>query len=162
MVYYIQGDEMKINFFIDKIFKEPEIRICGSELTEELKSAAEDISAALGGSIAAYDGAAAEILRTGAIVTVYSEGKRVIARTAEKTYDLKMRLYEAEVILEKHGFVRISNSEMVNMRKIIRLDTSISGTIHIYLNGGIESYVSRRYIKKIKDTVISFMEQEGQ
>ena len=52
--------------------------------------------------------------------------------------------------LDKTRFVRISNSEIVNLRKIKRMDTSITGTIKMYLEGEIETYVSRRYVSKIK------------
>ena len=48
-------------------------------------------------------------------------------------------------------FLRISNSEIVNSAAILRLDISLTGTIGVELRGGIRTYASRRYVKKIKE-----------
>ena len=60
---------------------------------------------------------------------------------------------ELEEILDSDSFVRISNSEIVNVRKIIRLDTSITGTIRMYMKGDTQTFVSRRYVSRIKKTL---------
>ena len=52
--------------------------------------------------------------------------------------------------LDNRKFVRISNSEIVNIKKIKKLDTSLTGTICMYLEGEKMTYVSRRYVSKIK------------
>lgn len=64
---------------------------------------------------------------------------------------LRSRLYELESQLDPKMFVRISNSEIVNAKKILRLDASITGTIGVYLEGNIKTFSSRRYVKKIKE-----------
>ena len=63
------------------------------------------------------------------------------------------RLYELEERLNKRLFVRISNSEIVNLKKIVRLDLSMSGTICVELNNHSTAYVSRRYVTKIKQAL---------
>ena len=60
---------------------------------------------------------------------------------------------ELEEILDSDSFVRISNSEIVNVKKIIRLDTSITGTIRMYMKGDTQTFVSRRYVSRIKKTL---------
>ena len=52
--------------------------------------------------------------------------------------------------LDATRFLRISGSEIVNLHKIKRLDTGITGTIKMYLQENMETYVSRRYVAKIK------------
>lgn len=52
--------------------------------------------------------------------------------------------------LDVKRYVRISNSEIINVQKLIKLDTSLTGTIKMYLKGNQETYVSRRYVSKIK------------
>ena len=74
----------------------------------------------------------------------------MLAYTDQGCYTLRLRLYEAEERLNKKTFVRISNSEIVNLRKIKNFDFSITGTICIRLTDGSTSYVSRRYVQKIK------------
>ena len=50
--------------------------------------------------------------------------------------------------------MRISNSEIVNADKIIRMDLNLIGTIRIYMEGNIESFVSRRYVSKVKKVLM--------
>ena len=49
--------------------------------------------------------------------------------------------------------MRISNSEIVNLKKVTSLDLSLTGTIRMTLNGSVTAYVSRRYVKKIKQAI---------
>ena len=63
---------------------------------------------------------------------------------------LKKRLYELEELLDKTKFVRISNSEIINLKKVKHFDLSITWTICVRLSDGTAAYVSRRYINKIK------------
>ena len=75
------------------------------------------------------------------------------AQTAGGVYDLRERLYELEGKLDRHTFVRISHSEIVNLKKVAALDLSLTGTIRMTLAGGTVCYVSRRYVKKIKEAL---------
>ena len=75
------------------------------------------------------------------------------AQTAEGCYSVRLRLYELEERLDPRRFVRISNSEIVNLEKVTAVDLSLTGTIRMTLNGTVSAYVSRRYVKKIKETL---------
>ncbi|MCI9402351.1 MAG: LytTR family transcriptional regulator [Oscillospiraceae bacterium] len=55
--------------------------------------------------------------------------------------------------LDRHTFVRISNSEIINLKKVTALDLTLSGTIKMTLQGGTVCWVSRRYVKKIKEAL---------
>ena len=68
-------------------------------------------------------------------------------------FDLKERLYELEARLDRHTFVRISQSEIVNLTKVTALDLTLTGTIKMTLAGDTVCYVSRRYVKKIKEAL---------
>ena len=87
------------------------------------------------------------------LLRCYAQGGRVKAENEQGTYDLKERLYELENKLDRHVFVRISHSEIINLRKITALDLSLTGTIRITLEGGTECYISRRFVKKIKEAL---------
>ena len=56
--------------------------------------------------------------------------------------------------LDSGMFVRISNSEIVNIEQIEKLDMSHAGTIKMYLKNQDETYVSRRYVSKIKEVLL--------
>ena len=79
--------------------------------------------------------------------------QKVYIQTANAEFLIKYRLYEIEDVLKKQKFLRISNSEIVNIRKIADIDLSIIGRVCIRLSGDICVYVSRRYIPKIKKSL---------
>ena len=84
------------------------------------------------------------------IFRFYTEDQKTFVRCAQQTYRVKLRLYVLEEMLSGGSFVRISNSEIVNFSHVKNLDTSISGTISLRMTNGDKTYVSRRYVSKIK------------
>lgn len=87
------------------------------------------------------------------ILCFYASDKAVFARTAQGEYLIRLRLYELEDRLDSHRFVRISHSEIVNLRQVTDLDLSLAGSIKMTLHGGHVCWASRRYVKKIKQAV---------
>ena len=87
------------------------------------------------------------------VLRFYGEDKDVRAQTAEAVYTVRERLYELERRLEGRRFVRISHSEIVNLKRVTDLDLSLTGTIRMTLSGGVTVYVSRRYVKKMKEVL---------
>ena len=55
---------------------------------------------------------------------IYAEEGKVFAKTEYDLYQLRLRLYELEERLDDTLFVRISNSEIVNLKKVKNLDLS--------------------------------------
>lgn len=141
---------MKIKLLLHKKLEEPEIHICFAEYSEEIGKLKETVEQAVNVTIMGYIEEKLEVILVDSIVRIYTQGKNVYAATEEKEYRLQQRLYEMEALLESRHFIRISNSEIVNVKKIIKLDTSLTGTIQIFLKGNMESYVSRRNVSKIK------------
>jgi DNA-binding LytR/AlgR family response regulator len=76
-----------------------------------------------------------------------------MAITGNGEYTLRLRLYELEDRLDKNSFVRISNSEIINLRKVKGFDLSFTGTICVTLSNSKVTYVSRRYVAKIKQVL---------
>ena len=91
------------------------------------------------------------LLNQETIETFYTENGKVFARENDKIYLIKKRLYELEEILNPDKFVRISNSEIVNMKKVKKINLKFTGTIILYFTNDNKTYVSRRYLKKIKE-----------
>jgi DNA-binding LytR/AlgR family response regulator len=141
---------MKVMIRIQDKFIEPQIMICNNKLTDEVKELEETILQVVNKTVTAYTENGAEIITYDSFIRFYAEKQKVYAQTKENKYILHTRLYELEEKLSENNFVRISNSEIVNIKKIKSLDTSITGTIRMYLQGDIETYVSRRNVKKIK------------
>lgn len=144
---------MKISFLFHEKYKESEIVICGAKKSKELAELKQVIAEAVDEKLTVYDDRDAVRITQGEVIRFYASRQRVYAQTADATYLVRARLYELEEMLKKQ-FVRISNSEIVNVKKIRRMDTSISGTIHMYLQDNIETYVSRRYVSRIRDSLM--------
>ena len=70
--------------------------------------------------------------------------------TDKGEYTVRLRLYELEERLNPHQFVRISNSEIINLKRVNNFDLSFTGTIRVKLSNETVTYVSRRYISKLK------------
>jgi DNA-binding LytR/AlgR family response regulator len=143
---------MKLNIKIDDNFEEPETLITTSKMTDEVNKVVDFISK-LGNVatvITGIKGDKVELLEQEFLVRIYTEDGKVFARTENDLYLLRLRLYELEERLDSTIFVRISNSEIVNLKKVKSLDLSFVGTICMGLANGEVSYVSRRYVSKIK------------
>lgn len=142
---------MKVEVKIDRECKETRAIVITNEWSDEIKTMVkflEDQSSILG-----YQSDTATILEQKDILSIFSSNKKVFAMTKDKEYQIHLRLYELENILYEKWFVRISNSEIVNLKHIKKFDLSLTGTIRIIFFNGNATYVSRRYVSKIKKTL---------
>ena len=143
---------MKLNVEIDTNIEEPVALITTPRMTEEVTrvvdfiSKLDDITTVISG----IRDDKVELLEQESIFRIYAEEGKVLARTESGLYQIRLRLYELEERLDDSKFVRISNSEIVNLKKVKSLDLSFVGTICMELSNGEVSYVSRRYVSKIK------------
>ena len=80
----------------------------------------------------------------------YIEDKKVYALTEKEKLLLKMRLYSIEEKLSE-DFIKINQSTVINIKKIQRVDVSVTGTLKVVLKNGYTEYVSRRRIKNVKE-----------
>ena len=141
---------MHVEVQIDASHTEPKIIILTASVTEEvdaiLKKLSDNIPQIISGS---RDGKI-EILEQADLIRLYANTGKVFAVTEKGEYALRLRLYELEEGLDAHCFVRISNSEIINLRKVDHFDLSFTGTICVKFANHTTTYVSRRYVSKIK------------
>ena len=142
---------MKVDIHIEPGCGEISVTITAPALTDQVKTLAVRLQG--GGVLTGWRGDVAVPLAAAEILRCYGEEKGVKVQTTQGVYDLKERLYELESKLDRHTFVRISHSELVNLEKVTALDLSLTGTIRMTLAGGTVCYVSRRYVKKIKEAL---------
>ena len=142
---------MRVRTRIDKSFDTVEIQVCSNELTPQIKQLVEDLSAFVNESISGTDFRGERVLLPlKDILRFYTENQKVMAQDAAGIYSIQEKLYELEERLGTGQFFRISKSEIVNLKKIKRLDMSITGTIKVILSDGTETYTSRRNVTKLK------------
>lgn len=141
---------MRVEIKIDSSCTEPQILILTDSITEEinnlLKKLSEDVPQIISGS---KDGKI-EVLEPDGLIRVYAAAGKVYAVTEKGEYLLRLRLYELEARLDSRRFIRISNSEIINLKQVSSFDFSFTGTICVKLQNGTTTYVSRRYVPKIK------------
>ena len=144
---------MHIRFQLDENCTETEIIIRASQMSDEISEIMQKLSHTQQKLLAGFDNKAVELLDTKDVIRFYSSNQKVYAQTPSRELTIRLRLYELEERLDKRRFVRISNSEIVNLDRVTALDLSLAGTIRMTLDRSVNTYVSRRYVKKIKETL---------
>lgn len=143
---------MQVRARIDKGYEALEIQVCNKELNQQVKQLVEDISAFVNEGIAGTDFRGEKvILPVRDIFRFYTENQKVMVQDGKGVYSTQEKLYELEEKLDEGQFFRISKSEIVNLKKIRRLDMSVTGTIKVILSDGTETYTSRRNVTKLKN-----------
>ena len=141
---------MKIEIKIDEDCTETKIIVVTSKVTEEVNEIVKRLSSEQPQMIAGFKDEQATMLEPNQIYRVYASDGKVYAEAENGTHLLRLRLYEAEQRLAKCSFVRISNGEIINLKKVKGFDLSLVGTICVSLSNETVTYVSRRYVAKIK------------
>ena len=122
---------MKVKMEIEPGRQEPEIIILAGAESEELDRLVQELSGLALDPIPVWRGDRTRRLPQGDFLRFFADGKGVSAQTAEAVYAVRLRLYELEERLDPRRFVRISNSEIVNLEMVTALDLSLTGTIRM-------------------------------
>ncbi len=141
---------MQLEVKIDSACIEPKVVIWTAAMTEEVNTILSRLSEQAPPIISGSRGDRVEVLEQADLIRIYASAGKVLAVTPKGEYVLRLRLYEIEERLPPHQFVRISNSEIIHLKKVDSFDLSMTGTICVKLANGTITYVSRRYVSKLK------------
>lgn len=141
---------MQVEIKIDSAYVEPKIIIMTAAMTEDVNIIIEKLSKETPQIISGSKNEKIEVIEQEDLIRVYSNSGKVFAVTDKGEYTTRLRLYEMEERLNSNQFVRISNSEIINFKKVKNFDLSFTGTICVEFMNGTTTYVSRRYVSKIK------------
>ncbi len=144
---------MKIDFKLDNSLKETHVTIMASELNDEVNELIRKLTESVEKPIVGLIDEKVIMLKKEEIIKFYGRDQKVFASTPTGDYQIKKRLYELEEQLAVDKFIRISNSEIINLRKVKYFDMNMFGTICAVMVDGSRSFVSRRNMKKVKDTL---------
>lgn len=142
---------MKVEIVVDKNLKEKEIIIKTPEIDQESLDIKEKILANELEVLSGIYEDKLEIISPDDIIRIYAKDKKVYTVTGEKTYLMKLPLYKIEDYLGRKNFVRISNSEIINLDKTKNFDFKYLGTISCEMDNGDICFVSRRAMKKVRE-----------
>ena len=138
---------MQVEIKIDSAYVEPKIIIITAAMTEDVNMIVDKLSKETPQIIS---GSKNEKIEQEDLIRVYANAGKVFVVTDKGEYTTRLRLYEMEERLNSNQFVRISNSEIINFKKVKNFDLSFMGTICVEFLNGTTTYVSRRYVSKIK------------
>ena len=147
------ADNVDIEFVIDENRESPKVTVYAKEKTEQTQriiAAVMDASATEDTGIPAYSDGKLSFIPQKDIMRVRTEGRQIVLDTEERYYIVKQTLTNLEKELNGNRFIRISQSEIINIFKVRQFDVSLSGTIGVEFKNGVKTYASRRYMKAIK------------
>jgi len=144
---------VKIEVKVDAACAETTVVITTGKVTDEIQQLVRRLSQDAPQVIVGFHEDEAVILTQEEILRVFAEGGKVFAQTPNGMFHMRLRLYELEERLDGKRFVRISNSEIVNLNWIRGFDLSFAGTICVRMKNDAVTYVSRRYVAKIKQVL---------
>ena len=143
---------IELEISLSKEYEKPKVIIKAPEMTTEIEQIISKIQNDNQEKLIGFIDDEAFLLDKEEIENVYTENKDWEKDISGiKTYVIKKRVFELENMLNETNFVRISNSEIVNFKKVVSMDFKLTGTILLKLKSGTITYTSRRYIKKIKE-----------
>lgn len=144
---------MDFEIKIDEAYKVPKTFVYTDKITEEVLKIKSFVLKNSESILIGFLDEKIKILNPAKIYRIYTEDSRVFAESIDEKYLVKKRIYQLEDILKSKKFVRISNSELINLNLVDSFDLSYSGTISVKMKNKSKTFVSRRYVKKIKETL---------
>ena len=139
---------MKVELNIDEKFKEILVTISTDKINDEVQELVNYIEYKEDYLVGIADDQVC-VLDISDIIRVLVEDRKVFVVTTKGKFVVRKKLYEMNNLLTK-DFVKISQSEIANIKFIKNLDLSIRGTIVIVYKNSDISYVSRRLLKDFK------------
>ena len=139
---------MKVELNIDKKFGETIVTISTNKVNDEIQNLVNYIENKEDYFTGISDGKVC-LLNMEDIIRVYVEDRKVYVVTVEGRFIVRKKLYEVQNTLTK-DFIKISQSEIANVKYIHILDLGLRGTIVINYKNSDISYVSRRMLKEFK------------
>lgn len=151
------SDLLDIKLIIDKACEKLTVTIRNNERNDDVEAVIAAIKAYASKKIPmvpAYFKDSVVMLPQRQIYRLYISNRRVMVQTSGRIYEVKKPLREIEDILDRERFVRISQSEIINLRKVKSFDFSVVGTIGVELENGESTFVARRRVRSVKEALV--------
>ncbi|MFB4161636.1 LytTR family DNA-binding domain-containing protein [Geomicrobium sp. JSM 1781026] len=147
---------MRIHIDINENHPETSITIHAAEWSQELEQLMRSLNEHSQPSsspfrLLAEDGDTSFVVTPGDVDYLYAEDRKVFAAIGEKRYEMKHKLYELEELLTDFTFVRFSKSVIGNIDQIDRFEVSFNGNLCVFFKSGNKEYVSRKYVKTLRN-----------
>ncbi|NMA06387.1 MAG: LytTR family transcriptional regulator [Ruminococcaceae bacterium] len=146
---------VKFRFILDDaIGDDIEITLRAAEKNEQVEKLLTLLSEHSGQMVSGQQLSEKYEINTSDIILVMRDGRYVTAKTPGGDYIIKDALTRVEECLDPRWFVRISQSEIINLRCLENWEFVGGGIIKVKMEHGIVSYTSRRYAKQIREMLL--------
>lgn len=147
-----------IDVIIDDSYTDPKVTIYTKSRTRQVEniiSAVENVSENDYPTLAGYNDDRIEFMSQRDIVRVFTEGRKIVIQTDAGQYYSNKTLSGIEDVLNHDRFIRISQSEIINLYKVKCFEFNSAGTIGIELENGCKTWVARSRVKAIRELIKS-------
>lgn len=143
--------KINIEFVEDPSQQDINIVITADKKDEEVRELIKKISDPFESTITVYDDkGSAIIIPLEKIYSISSNNRKLKVVTEDGVFEMRSSLQDIEQDLKSPSFIKISRYEIINLLKVKEFDFSVSGTLRIEMNNGLETWASRRSISEIK------------
>ena len=143
---------MKIHLHIESGRQEIEVHIHAPKYDYNVEQLMKKLNSTHQESVAGYLNTDIHLLKPQDIFTIFTEDGKVYIQTDEEEYEAKNKLYELEERFSS-SFIRVNKSMLVNMGKIISIQSKVLGNPQIVLSNETTVPVSRNYFKLLKEAL---------
>ena len=142
-----------IDVILDDSYEDPKITIHTKERTEEIDAIVEAIEAASENEyprIPVSQDDRVLLLPQREIIRVHTQGRKLEIETEKGSYMVGRTLSSLEEVLNEDRFIRISQSEIINLYKVKHFEFGVVGTVGIEFENGVKTWAARSRVKAIK------------
>ncbi len=149
--------DVKIHFIQDDALGEDiEITVRAAEKNDRVNRLLSVLSEHSEQSVSSQQFFEKYLLYPSEIILIMRDGRYVTAKTVEGDYTIKDALTRVEEHLDPAWFVRISQSEIINLKYLEHWELVGGGIIQVKMEQDIVSYTSRRYAKQIRQMLLKW------
>ena len=142
---------------INILFKEDpdqqdiDIVITAASKDEQVKDLMQKIADPFESTFTVYDDkGSAIIIPLEKVYSISSNNRKLKVVSEDGVFEMRSSLQDIEQDLRSPSFIKISRYEIINLLKVKKFDFSVSGTLRIEMNNGMQTWASRRNISEIK------------
>ena len=143
---------MKIHLHIESGRQEVEVHIHAPKYDDNVEQLMKKLNSTHQESVAGYLNTDIHLLKPQDIFTIFTEDGKVYIQTDEEEYEAKNKLYELEERFSS-AFIRVNKSMLVNLNKIVSIQSKVLGNPQIVLSNETTVPVSRNYFKLLKEAL---------
>ena len=141
---------MKFTLTIDSHCSESEVCVRASALDDRVRAIEAIARSDQLSTIAGYQAEKIRIIDLNDASRFFTRDKKVYVSTNEGIWLVHQRMFELEEMLPSSLFVRISQSDIVNIREMKHVEVSFPHSLIVVMKNGVRCPISRRYLNAVK------------